>query len=576
MTGRQKRDLQRALAAYEARYNPAERMVRQRFHSPGYHTTLRGGMVHPTRTALAYALALLDSGAAEHEARAFAILDRVLALQDTDPGSPTYGIWSWFLEEPLEQMAPPDPNWADFCGTSLIQIAMDHRERLPAELGGRLDRSLHHAARSIQRRNVGPGYTNIALMGAYVAYTVGEFYRVPDLLYYGRERLQRLWDYTRHHGAFTECNSPTYTAVAINVLARMRRDIREREAHPLVDRLYDLAWADVARHFHPPTGQWAGPHSRAYSTLLRTGTQGFLQRATGGAVRVFPDDELPPDLEAHRLDISCPAEHVPCFRRLDGPREEVQVIYRGDGRQPRITGRTYLDESVAIGSVNRGDFWNQRRPVLAYWGTAEHPIALRVQCLHDDYDYSSGVVFTRQAGPHILAAVVFATDHGDRHITLHGTRDGAIDARDLRLRFQIVNPPGEWPLPGPPQVGVVGSSGIGNCTMGLHVAEATFGDLAPRGEAGRKSGEAHLDIVFYSGEERRIDFSQLRSAIVVFGLQVAPTAARLPLPAVAVRRSDGRVRATWDTRRGRLELAAPERPAPFAELQREARGVDDA
>ena len=36
------------------------------------------------------------------------IIGKVLSLQDTDPSSKTYGIWPWLLEEPLEQMSPPD------------------------------------------------------------------------------------------------------------------------------------------------------------------------------------------------------------------------------------------------------------------------------------------------------------------------------------------------------------------------------------------------------------------------------------------------------------------------------------
>ncbi|MCD6290493.1 MAG: hypothetical protein J7M34_08320 [Anaerolineae bacterium] len=245
-TGMYPQELQRALAAWDPQYDPAARMIRRPFSSPGYHTTLTGGSVHPTRESLSYALALLDSGEPARLTQAIDILDRVLALQDINPDSPTYGIWPWFLEEPLDQMSPPDWNWADFCGTRLIQIAMDHRERLPSALAHRLDQAILHAARSIQHRDMGPHYTNIALMGTYVTYTAGEFYNETGILDYARRRLRRFYDYTREQGAFTEFNSPTYTAVAIRVLARMRRDIHDRDAHPMLDWLYNLAWADVA------------------------------------------------------------------------------------------------------------------------------------------------------------------------------------------------------------------------------------------------------------------------------------------------------------------------------------------
>ncbi len=570
------RELTRALTAWDPDYDPVERMIRRPFSSPGYHTTLVGGTVHPTRESLSYALALLDSGEPERLSRAVAILDRVLALQDTDPESPTYGLWPWFLEEPLSQMSPPDWNWADFCGTSLIQIAMDHRARLPASLAQRLDQATIHAARSIQRRDVDLYYTNIALMGTYVTYTVGEFYQMGDLLDYARSRLRRFYEYTRAQGAFTEFNSPTYTAVAIRVLARMRRDIRDPEAHPMLDWLYDLAWADVARHFHPPTRQWVGPHSRAYATLLRPGEQAFLQRATRGALRFFADDALPPDIEAHRLDFACPSSYIPSFLRLEGPREIVQVYYQGGGWFPRIIGRTYMDETLAIGTMNRGDFWDQRRPLVAYWGTAEHPTALQVRCLHDGYDYSSALLFSRQAGPYVLAAVIFATDHGDRHFALDPIRDQAIFAKDLRLRFQVIHPPAGWHPPASLNLRQIQSLTIGEVTLSLHVAHIAFGDFIPYGEVTREGDDGCPDLVLYHGPERRIDFAKLASAGIVFGLQITPARATVPLPAVQVSRVAGRLVGRWKTPHGLLELAVPERPGPFAELQQAAENVDDA
>ena len=110
LTPTQKARLLRALQPLDQKYDPAEQMLRQPFSSPGYHTTLHGGWVHPTRDALQYAVALLDTGEPERLTRAEAILRRVVALQDTDPTSKTYGIWSWFMEEPLPKMSPPDWN----------------------------------------------------------------------------------------------------------------------------------------------------------------------------------------------------------------------------------------------------------------------------------------------------------------------------------------------------------------------------------------------------------------------------------------------------------------------------------
>ena len=384
--------LHQALAELHAHYDPVEKMIRRPFSSPGYHTTLQGGEVHPTRDSLAYAVALLDTGDPALLKRAEAILGRVIALQDQNPASKTYGIWSWFLEEPLDKMSPPDWNWADFCGVQLLQVALDHRHRLSPDLAAKVDTAIQHAARSIQRRNVGPGYTNIAIMGTYVTLVAAELYHLDDLHQYALNRLRAFHAYTMQTRAFTEYNSPTYTVVALKELARLRQHAQDAEARRLVEEIYRLAWEEIAQHFHPPTRQWAGPHSRCYRTLLSADTLALIQRSTEGRAR-FGAGEPPPALDEHRLPTPCPRDLETFFTALDHPRELAKTFVKAD---PPVIGTTWLDLQFALGSVNRGDLWNQRRALLAYWGTAERPSYLHVRCLHDGYDFAAAQFFSLQ------------------------------------------------------------------------------------------------------------------------------------------------------------------------------------
>ena len=565
-------ELTRALDEWDPRYDPAEQMIRQPFSSPGYHTTYTGDTVHPTRPSAEYALALLDTEDGGRLQRAVEVLERVLSLQDTDPESKTYGIWSWFLEEPLEQMSPPDWNWADFCGTCLAQIAVDHRERLRADTAERLDEGTLHAARSIIRRDVGPGYTNIALMGTHVTYAVGEFYGDEEILSYARERLQRFCEHTREHGAFSEYNSPTYTALAARIIARMWRDIRDLEARPHIEWLHDLVWRDIARHYHPPTRQWAGPHARNYSTILGEQTLGFLQRALGDELRLL-EDSPPPDIESNRLQVRCPTKYHSLFEEIKEPREFVQVYSKGT---PPVLGRTYMDESVSLATVNRGNFWNQQRAVLGYWGTAERPMALQVRVLHDGYDYCSGLVFTQQAGPHALAAVLFATDGGDTHPNLDMVRNGTIEAEDLRLRFQLINAGDFPPLPEQPSVAQEISLPIGNARLSMHIAHIAFGEHEPVFETSVEGEDVCLDVVLHKGERRPINFRELESAAVIFGLQLTDRDEQLPLPWVEVGETEGGLVAHWDSAGGPLELKVLTRPGPSREVTGAVGGIGRA
>ena len=244
--------LHRALEREGRSYDPAERMLRLPFSSPGYHTTLKGGWVHPIRESFMYAVALLDAGGEPERTRALHILDRLLPLQDIDPASRTYGIWSWFMEEPLEKMAPPDWNWADFCGAQLLEIALTHGPLLPPPFPERIRTAIRHAARSVERRDVTLSYTNIAIMGSFVTLAAAETYEVPDLHAYAMDRLRRFHTYSRNHG-FSEYNSSTYTVIALDELGRLLRYARTPEARALAGDLYRIAWEEIANHFHAPT-----------------------------------------------------------------------------------------------------------------------------------------------------------------------------------------------------------------------------------------------------------------------------------------------------------------------------------
>ncbi len=510
----------RALEKQDQSYDPAEQMLRTPYSSPGYHTTLKGGFVHGTRNALEYAVALLDSGDTERLKRAEQVLRRVISLQDQEPNGPTYGIWSWFLEEPLDKMSPPDWNWADFCGTQLLQVALDHMDRLPADLQTKIRDSILHAARSIVRRNVAPSYTNIALMGTYVTLVAGERFDVPELSHYGRQRLRRFYDYTQQKGSFTEYNSPTYTMVAIEEISRMRQRVRDVPSQKLLQELNAFAWRHVARRFHPATKQWAGPHSRCYSTLLRPDTLAAIQRASAGKIQFLPEAEAWESLDAHRLKLDCPPELFNSFTTLVGPRVEIETFERNPAGEHDIVGTTYLHPSFTLASVNIGDFWNQRRPLLAYWTTPKGPAALRLRCLHDDYDYSSASLFAVQDRTDILGAVLFATDRGDTHISLDKIRNATITASDLRLRLQFEGSLSDLTVPAKCRLDepILFTSGAMEGAFCVHSAE--FTGLHATFDIVRRPDEAWIDLVLYQGPARQFDFSKIAEAAVVFSLSL--------------------------------------------------------
>jgi hypothetical protein len=262
-----------ALSAYlntmEAFFDADAGLPVSTWKGPGYHTRVPAGTkVHEVVVGFTYTLGLLEEGSPGSLTRALGILDRLLPLQDLDPTRATYGIWPWLLEEPLDQMSPPDWNWADFPGVRLAHMLGVFGDRLPPAHREAVQRALHAAARSIFRRNVGPGYTNICFKGAAVCGAAGELLDDPFLRDYALARLENFIAYVRANGGFTEYSSPTYTMVVLHEAERSLLVLRSPALRDAVAAVHRLCWDDIIAALHPPTGQFCGPISRTYSDRL--------------------------------------------------------------------------------------------------------------------------------------------------------------------------------------------------------------------------------------------------------------------------------------------------------------------
>ena len=108
------------------------------------------------------------------------------------------------------------------------------------------------------------------------------------------QHLRRMTGDRRHvfhrQSSFSEYNSPTYTALNLWFLALVAEFARDEEARLMARFLEERLWLDVALHYHAPSGQFSGPHSRAY-----------LEDSLGGysglhcTLAVALDEEIPLD-----------------------------------------------------------------------------------------------------------------------------------------------------------------------------------------------------------------------------------------------------------------------------------------
>jgi hypothetical protein len=381
-------------------------LVRLPAYGMGYHTRFKGGeAVHPTRESMEYARMLLERPDSEGWKRAALVISNVLPLQETREDDLYRGVWPWFAEEPVSEMSPPDRNWADFIGAQLCEMLVLHSDKLPSDLVHEMRKSLRLACDHIVARNIGPDYSNICAMGAAVTCIGGELLDDARLRDYALRRMTLLDERVAGYDLFDEFNSPVYTPILIEELDRIVRLSKSNPAKRIATRLKELAMRGAADHLHHGTGQWGGAQARAYRDRLGPAQLEFLQR--------------------YQLD-----------KRKGVADDEERTVRASVPGGARLT--TWSDDRVTIGSVSRGTFWSQARPVIAYWKADNGRVCVfRVRVMIDGRDFASAEWSSVQRGPSILASIALAPERGVWHAMLDKPKDGIFRCRDLRIRFEV-------------------------------------------------------------------------------------------------------------------------------------------
>lgn len=491
--------LDSALKESDLRFDPRLQLMRGVVGQVRYHTRLEPGTaIHATRESVEYASALFETRDPVRHALAEVILRKVLPMQDRNPESPSCGIWPWFYEEPLEKMSPPDWNWADFIGAPLAEMLLRNEKKMDPALAEDMRQSLYLAACAIRKRDVRLSYTNIAIMGTYVTIMAGTLLQDAGLLDYGKKRLRRFVEFTENYGGFPEYNSPAYAVICLIELSRMLRDFRDVEDLTLVNAIHERVWEEIAVHWHAPSRQWAGPHSRSYSTLLQTGALSYLQAGLGDRA-VLTDEILPRPAGSILLPVHCPERFVSCFSEPFPRRSHRMSISE---EKPVFEGCMHMEPGFVLSSAQRAVFWNQARGLVAYAPGEKGPVAMALRFLHDGYDFCCGNLLSRQEEGRVLAGVCLAHDRGDKHPELDRFPDRRIRASDWRLRLEFFNQSSAL-LQGPWVLGENRVLPFGReAWLGLRFLFARFGEWAPVFETGGDDNLSWIDLVLYQGEER--------------------------------------------------------------------------
>lgn len=409
--------------AAEKSFDPAASLIflptRPNIHTEYLDTRKR----HPIRESLAYALVLLETSQTNSLQLASTIIEKVLTYQETsDPESRLYGLWHYFAEESVQKWPFPDLNWADFNALLLLLIWYRHAQRFSEPLRTSIKQAIARSALCIRRRNVHLQYTNVAIKGTFVTLAAAELLEDESLFAYATERMRNLHCTIFASASFAEYNSPMYAAVCLGALMAIDHYVKDEPSRQLALEIQHRFWNHVAAHFHPATGEIAGPHSRAYSLTLRESPGdlgGLLHRASRGAVSydfVAAIDKSPfAGLYGHLFEPKIPESALSCLvdqARSTEVRESTQIY--SEGSSADIT--TYINPAFCLGSVNFQDGWEQRQNLIAYWPTARGLGLLKQEYLHDERPCCSGFFASDQRFGRVLAAS-FLGNFADHHVS---------------------------------------------------------------------------------------------------------------------------------------------------------------
>lgn len=323
----------------------------------------RGGL-RTGMTSMDVAGLALDAVAATYpQARVDDLLGALLALQDREPASRTYGNIRWYAGDSVIV----DRNGIEFVTRRLALLELLYADRLGAAQRQKLEAFLDLARQGIVRHNVSVSYTNIYLMKAWNLIALGEGLGDAVLAAQGHDMLATWMAHTRQTG-INEYLSPSYYDVDFESLALIRNLSRDAGNRRLADEALAWFWEDVALNWYLPASRLGGTHSRDYNRLFNHGgLDAWVARAgwTGqGGLETGDPAHGPYEVYAWA---SPPTE---ARRWLEGPYPRIVTARFGDVPEKRYVH--YLDRSFSIGSADSGyNVGHDNSPLVINLGAGE-------------------------------------------------------------------------------------------------------------------------------------------------------------------------------------------------------------
>ncbi len=492
----------------------------------GYHSRLTG-MIHETNKSAEYASTILYINDAEHYDRALRVFQRLADLQDTMPGSETFGLWPYFIEEPLTEMRAPDYNFSDFIGKHFIYALSARRDLIDDKTAQIMLKVVRNAMQCSIKRNVSPDYSNISMMSCMTLVSAGELLNDEQIFISGKARLKKAYEYNVYNGAFSEYNSSTYTPLLIVELTRMLMFFRDEECRRMANELHDMAWQSLSENYNVATGELSPPQKRAYRDLDDGQLRAFIYMATDGRCGDFKNgDRLV--LSFLTLPLRCPEDYIRGFGEVK--RSFIQKIYYRKNnirtadedtvivrnlQSPDLKAYTYITGEYSMGAFDKSDLWNQRRTCSVVWKTKGKARGFRLRGINGDYDFCSAVCSADMFNNKLIGMIGYVTDHGDFHYILDKNISSVVKTNRLAFIFETAGDTDTLTIDSENNVFVIRDEKV---EIKLKILDWVFDGC--NGEIRLNSERKCIELIGYEGEEKEIDLAKVGKSFGAFVMSV--------------------------------------------------------
>ena len=581
--------IEQGVAAAMERFDPAYGLLSTRRQVHHHTVDVPDGWYHAPRESAYLCLGLLEccriSFRASWVAAATDILGSLARTQAiADPDAPWYGLWHYYVEQPVAEWQYKDYNWACFIATALLLVLIRHRDALPADAIEDATLMIRRAVICVGRRDVRPEYTNIAALSSFVMIAAGELLADAALRASGIDKVRALSSILSESNAVDEYFSPGYTGVALVGLHCIEGYTRDPDGVSAARIGARCLWNHIADGWHS-SGELCGPHSRAYT--VRQGLSwiaALVHVATDGTYE--PDDDEIGELPKiacllQRVDLP----HHTVNRFLDPGGDRV-VSGAGEAHAtpagPRRTHYTaYLTSEWCVGSVDLQDSRTDRQNLVAYWRGHDRSGYLIARSTTSHADAAFGLYLCAAQDRGTVLAAFFPSEFDDP--SPMRPRDGTdtalietgveVDGGGTALTVTVDQAPvsiGECVPLGRQTVCVL----AGPAEIALRPIPC--GDLSPRLQISEDGRSMSVRWTWYQGGFRRVRWHELEGDASAFLLSFRDPSSRrdqwlerIESMDVTVSRSDDQFAIDCGVASERdrsLQLLVPRRVLPMQEL----------